>query len=502
MKIADGPCSMISTRSFHERFLRYEKRRMTNVLLVTSNGTGMGHLTRQAAVALSMEPSHDATVFSLSPGLPLVLDLGIPGEYCISYDRPWIASENWKWYLCDRLVAIAEETESQVVLFDGVAPYLALAEATWRLRDVAFVWMRRGMWKEGQNRSSLRRGPIFDLVIEPGDLASEDDIGPTSALEDSVKVGPVSILEPLGLLPRAEARSLLGLPRDGPVALLTLGSGMLGDVAGPGATVVRTLLEKTSDWHIAVTKSPVARHEIPFGQADRLTHLSGVYPLATYLSAFDMAVSSAGYNAVHELTPAGVPSLLIANTSTQTDDQVTRARSLERQGFALAAVDTDLEGVESHLHHLVDDEVRVELGRRASETRGLITGASEAGRMTAVLGETFAYRKRTAERLVHDSVEGAKDLVRGVLGEERVEGLKRVLGRPPKPIYQKATVTLTDKTGGGDADDLELALLHSVSTADLRSDQPIEHLLAGSSAEYEHKRREVIARHYDVVSGN
>ncbi len=474
---------------------------MTNVLLVTSNGTGMGHLTRQAAVALSMEPSHEATIFSLSPGLPLVLDLGIPGEYCISYDRPWIASETWKWYLCDRLVAIAEETESQVVLFDGVAPYLALAEATWKLRDVAFVWMRRGMWKEGQNTSSLRRRPIFDLVIEPGDLASEDDIGPTSALEDSVRVGPVSILEPLGMLPKAEARSRLGLPPNGPVALITLGSGMLGDVAGPGATVVRTLLEKTNDWHIAVTKSPVARHEIPFDQADRLTQLSGVYPLATYLSAFDMAVSSAGYNAVHELTPAGVPSLLVANTSTQTDDQVTRARSLERQGLALATIDSDLERLESHLHQLVDDEVRVGLGRRASETMSLMTGASEAARMTADLGETFEYRRRTPARLVHDQVEGSKDLVRRILGEERIEGLKRVLGRPPKPIYQKATVTLTDETGGGDADNLELALARSVSTAELRADQPIEHLLAGSSDIYENKRLEIIDRHYDVVSG-
>ncbi|MFP3881966.1 MAG: glycosyltransferase [Actinomycetota bacterium] len=475
---------------------------MTNVLLVTSNGTGMGHLTRQAAVALSMDPSHEATIFSLSPGLPLVGDLGIRGEYCISYDRPWIASETWKWYLCDRLVAIAEETESQVVLFDGVAPYLALAEATWRLRDVAFVWMRRGMWKEGQNKSSLRRRPIFDLVIEPGDLASEDDIGPTSALGDAVKVGPVSILEPLGMLPRAEARSRLGLPLEGPVALVTLGSGMLGDVAGPGATVVRTLLDKTNDWHIAVTKSPVARHEIPFDQADRLTQLSGVYPLATYLSAFDMAISSAGYNAVHELTPAGVPSLLVANTSTQTDDQVTRARSLERQGLALAAVDTDLEEMEGHLHNLLDDELRAELGHRATETRILMTGASETGQRATELGETFEYRRRTPARLVHDQVEGAKDLVRGALGEDRIEDLKRVLGRPPKPIYQKATVTLTDKTGGGDDDNLELALVSEVSTEELRSDQPVEHLLAGSSDRYQNKRREIIDHYYDVVSGS
>lgn len=472
---------------------------MTKVLLVTSNGTGMGHLTRQAAVALSMEPSHEATIFSLSAGLPVVLDLGVPAEYCIGYDRPWVASESWNRYFCDRLVAIAEETGSQVILFDGVAPYAALAEATWRLRSVAFIWMRRGMWREGRNSTALRRRPIFDLVIEPGDLASEDDIGPTSVLRDAVEVGPISILEPLDLLPRAEARSRLGLPPDGPVALVTLGSGLLGDVAGPGAAVMRTLLGKTRDWHVAVTKSPVARLEIPLSQADRLTELRGVYPLATYLAAFDMAVSSAGYNAVHELTPAGVPSLLIGNTSTQTDDQATRAKSLERQGLALATVDTDLEALEAKLREMMDDERRHRLGQRAGETMSLMTGASESGRMAAELGRTFEYRKKTAARLVHDGVESGKDVVRRVLGEGRTESLKRILGRPPKPIHSRSTVTLTEKTGGGDADDLELALVRSLSTTDLHFDQPIEHVLAGASKDYEGKRLSIIERYYDIV---
>lgn len=128
-----------------------------------------------------------------------------------------------------------------------------------------------------------------------------------------------------------------------------------------------------------------------------------------------------------------------------------------------------------------------------------MTGASETGQRTADLGETFEYRRRTPARLVHDQVEGAKDLVRRALGEERIEGLKRVLGRPPKPIYQKTTVTLTDKTGGGDDDNLELALVSEVSTPELRAGQPIEHVLSGSSQDYEKRRREIIDRYYEVV---
>ncbi|HEY6628394.1 MAG TPA: UDP-N-acetylglucosamine--LPS N-acetylglucosamine transferase, partial [Acidimicrobiia bacterium] len=96
---------------------------MTKVVLATSNGTGMGHLTRQAAIALAIGSEHSPTLFSLSVGLPLATGLGINGEYCPSYDQPWVAGRAWHGYLRDRLVAFVEETEAKALLFDGVAVY-------------------------------------------------------------------------------------------------------------------------------------------------------------------------------------------------------------------------------------------------------------------------------------------------------------------------------------------------------------------------------------------
>ena len=469
---------------------------MTNVLLVTSNGAGMGHLTRQAAIALSMGDEHQPTVFSLSLGLPLVVELGVPGEYCPSYDRPFIASRNWNSYLRDRLVAIAEETGAEAILFDGVAPYPGLAKAARELRRVAFVWLRRGMWKD-TNQRSLAKGRFFDAVIEPGDLAGSDDRGPTSTLDDSRRVAPISILEPLGLLPRDEARRRLGLPSDVPVALVTLGSGRLGDVAGPGRVAVETLLEKAGDWHIAVTRSPVALNEVPVEIADRIIELRGVYPLAAYLQAFDAAVSSAGYNAVHELIPAGVPTLLVANTSTRTDDQPARAASLERQGLAIAVDDRDFDGVAREMGRLLDQ--RGPLGARAGETLELMTGASETGSAVADLGDRFVYRRRTPTELVDVQIENAKNLVRGVLGEARTERLKQMLGRRPTPVHERATVEIADAVGDSTPDRLQLAVVRSVAGDHLRLDQPIEHVLAGASDGYAALRQEIIDRYYDVV---
>lgn len=472
---------------------------MANVLLVTSNGTGMGHLTRQAAVALSMGEEDTATIFSLSLGLPLISRLGLRGEYCPSYDRPWIATRNWNSYLRDRLVAIAEEIGCEAILFDGVAPYPGLAMAARELREVAFIWLRRGMWKEA-NQRALAKGRFFDHVIEPGDLAAGDDHGPTSQLDDAVRVGPISILEPLPMLSREEARNRLNLPANVPVALVTLGSGMLGEVAGPGEIAVKTLLEKTGDWHVTVTKSATARNEVPAAVSDRLTLLRGIYPLATYLSAFDLAVSSAGYNAVHELMPAGVPSLLVANTSTRTDDQVRRARSLERQGLALSVSDTDVGNMATKLHQLLEDSTLLSLGAASAETSSLMTGASETADMIKKLGVEFEYRHRTPSELLGAGIQKTKDAVRGVMGDERTEDLKRLLRRSPTPIHERSSVIVVGSTGVEDTHPLQLAMVRALSPQDLRSNQPIEHLLDGSSDEYSARRLEIVNRYYDVVA--
>ena len=472
---------------------------MGSVLLVTSNGTGMGHLTRQAAVALSLPAGHSATVFSLSIGLPAVLDLGIGGEYCPSYDRPWIASREWHRYLRDRLLAIIDEIEAKTVLFDGVAPYPGIYHASRLRRQVPFIWLRRGMWRPGANVAALAKTSYFDLVIEPGDLGEKGDAGPTAGRGDAVHVNPISILEPLGMMTRDEARRELGLPSDVPIALLTLGSGRLGDVAGPGVAALTALLEGSAEWHIAVTSSPVAINEIPVEHAGRMTVLRGVYPLARYLQAFDAAISSAGYNAVHELIPAGVPSLLVANTSTRTDDQEARARSVQSQGLSLAVLDSDPDGVAAACRKLMTVKVQDGLRERAEEVRRMLTGASETGAIVSGSAGPIKRRRRTASELVGAVRLFAKEGVKDILGPERTGALKRMLGRGDQPAHGRARVDLVFSPQPGSAGGLSLSMVADATAELFRSERPVEHLLPGSSAQYRARRLEIVHEYYDVI---
>lgn len=219
------------------------------------------------------------------------------------------------------------------MIFDGVIPYRGIRMASDLLRNVAFVWLRRGMWRTDVRAGRLRPARFFDLVIEPGDLAQQADRGVTAGSGDAQLVSPISMLEAIDPLPRAEARRRLGLQAEGKVALLTLGSGRLGDVTGPGQVAAETLLAET-DWKIAVTRSPIARNKVPVEAADRFVEIRNQYPLAKYLNAFDVAISSADYNAVHELIPAGLATLLVANSSTGTDDQRAHAHHLASVALA------------------------------------------------------------------------------------------------------------------------------------------------------------------------
>ncbi|MEX0699413.1 MAG: glycosyltransferase [Acidimicrobiia bacterium] len=470
---------------------------MTNLILATSNGTGLGHITRQLAIALSLGDDHKATLFSLSKGLPLVEPMGIRAEYCPSYDNPWIGVGEWHAYLRDRLSVLIEETRADVVVFDGVAPYPGIGMAAALHRDVAFVWMRRGTWKEGVNAAQLKKSSYFDLIIEPADLAGSTSGTMPHGRADFEQVPPISLIGVVDTLARDEARHALGLPLDKSIALLTLGSGMLGEVAGPGQAATRIILEE-SEWELAVTRSSVAKNLVPLGSSERVHEISGVYPLVRYLSAFDLAISSAGYNAVHELIPAGLPTILVANTSTRTDDQSSRAFGLAAAGRALAVEDHDLTGLHDEISKALSEDSRLDLAAAAADTRQLVDGAHVAARIVSDYGESFGTRSRRPSVYARLQYQNAKELAKRLMGPRLTDRVKRAMGRVPSVSGQRTRVSINSVPSS--PEETELFFTESITPGILGS-IPVEHVLPGSSEDYRAKRLALIGDYYDVADG-
>src|SRR5689334_19611925 len=290
------------------------------VVLATTNGKGMGHLSRQLALALASLGGMDPVIFSLSSAVTVVNQYGMRAEWAPGSLRKQVPRRHWDAYLAERITALVTETNASAFVFDGVYPYDGVLRALRRMPDVPFIWSRRAMWQKGVGARALRYRRLFAAVLEPGDLASAGDVGRTVYLEDARRVGPITLVGQVPQLSREKAIEELELDPDRPRLLLTLGSSKRSDLY---AAYQRTVEQFTAaGWQVVVTSSPLRKRAAASAGPKQIS----VFPLVRYLNAFDAAVSASGYNAVHELLYSAVPTLLVPNGDAVTDDQRTRAR--------------------------------------------------------------------------------------------------------------------------------------------------------------------------------
>ncbi len=300
------------------------------VLFVTSNGTGLGHLTRSMAIARRLDPEVEPFVITFSAAAPVVRDEGFPVEYIASYDRPGAGTDlSWTFRARDRLRVAVAEIAPEVVVFDGTHPYERLLPAL-RSTGAALVWCRRAMWRADADTAPLHRTHLFDAVLEPGELEPATDGGPTAGRRaEAHAVDPIVLLDRSELDGRAEAERALGLDPEKRHVLVQLGQG--AGVREATTACLRRLTATPGVQAAALASHLSALDEVPEG----VVRLDATYPIARRFAAFDAAVSAAGYNAFHELTSARVPVLFVP-IDRQTDDQAARARGAERAGTGLA----------------------------------------------------------------------------------------------------------------------------------------------------------------------
>ncbi|HEX5063478.1 MAG TPA: glycosyltransferase [Kofleriaceae bacterium] len=151
---------------------------------------------------------------------------------------------------------------------------------------------------------------------------------------DERGVGPILLREREELMPRAEARSALGVSCDRAV-YVTLGGG--GDEAA--ARVLPVLTDKlvARGWHVVVGAGPL--YIGPERRGPHITWMDRYVPLEL-MQGVDAAVSAGGYNSVTELMFAGVPTVFLPQPRIA-DDQDGRAKAAAAAGAARLANSID-----------------------------------------------------------------------------------------------------------------------------------------------------------------
>jgi hypothetical protein len=463
---------------------------------------------------MALRDRAEPVLLSLSGAVHLAAAQGIRAEYLPSPSRGWLSPAPWNAYLAERVVALAAETGARAVVFDGVHPYRGLIRARRQLPDVVFVWSRRGMWTAGRGRQALKAARDFDVIVEPGDLGAEADRGLTIDLRDAMAIPPVSLGEVIEPLDRAAARTALGLHPDAPTTLVSLSAGA-GDPGQLLASAVRAVLERSA-WHVAIVVNPLrANPGLPL-EDPRVRPLVDVYPLVRYLRAFDAAIASAGYNASHELPLAGLPTLLVANTKSAWDDQLSRARGIAERGLALWARDDEPTEVGKHLRELLEDEtltrLKAALDGVAERERGgarafaeiVIQAARGAGPRAEILrtpGRLRRDRIRWTVAALWEAV-GFRPTLHWLVHNVRLLGMK-LLRRPlpfvPPPLFsyviEPRNIRRDAPAPNGDRPDVVL-LTPRLTRAVIAGQGPIEHVLQPSSDQYRNRRLAIARRFY------
>lgn len=336
-------------------------RRPRRALFFTTNGIGLGHVTRALAIARRLGPGIEPVFVTLSQGARVIEEAGYPVEYLPFHAYLGADVNRWNQYLAVELGEIFRFHDPSAILFDGNTPYAGLVQALQGAGRAWSAWVRRGFWRPGSGAAALAREGAFDVVIEPEDLAEALDEGPTTQSRGRTRrVAPIRLVGEEGLLPRAEARRALGLPEAGLCALLQLGSGNNWDYAALQERAV-AYLARVPGLTLAALESPIGFDPPALPEGVRALRL---FPASPYLRAFDFVISAAGYNSYHELLLSGTPALFVPNEHPMMDDQRARAEHAERMGWALSLRAEAIYRLGEKLGRLLDAGEREAMRRR------------------------------------------------------------------------------------------------------------------------------------------
>ncbi|MBL4806442.1 MAG: hypothetical protein JKY31_04045, partial [Rhodobacteraceae bacterium] len=127
------------------------------IMFFTSNGVGMGHLTRSLAVARRLPDSVEPVFLTLSKAFGLVEREGIHAEYLPFHRATGANIDDWNSHLNREVQAAIAFHQPDVFMFDGNVPYYGMLSALEEFPALWRVWMRRGMWAPNSGTTEITR---------------------------------------------------------------------------------------------------------------------------------------------------------------------------------------------------------------------------------------------------------------------------------------------------------------------------------------------------------
>lgn len=352
------------------------KPRSRTYLFLPINGAGLGHLTRSLAIARRLQreqPDAEIVFLTTSIGVALVHREGFSCHHVTPAALLKVGAIDWNSLFFKSLKSVLDIHKPSCLVFDGTIPYLGLQRVMHSYRRIEYVWIKRGLYKDGTDIRRLRSlSSGFKAIISPGELGA--DVIESGQDTKIHPVEPISLLDKPDLLEKKAAIQRLRLDATKPCAYVQLGAGNINGIADVQDRIIAAL--KRKGVQVVLGQSPIALNPKPDLRADSVIV---DYPNSKYFSAFNFAVLAGGYNSVCEAVTLCLPAIFFPNTETGADDQLKRVQNACAFGNYEVMVEYD----EAQFEQMVDQLL---VNSRAPETSGQRNGADSAARLLVQIG--------------------------------------------------------------------------------------------------------------------
>lgn len=333
------------------------------VMMMTSNGVGLGHLTRAMAVMGRFPATTKSALFTLSQGFKLAVDKGILTQFIPFHRLSGADVHSWNTALAEELRDFIALFRPDTLVFDGNAPYPGLLAALDAHPEIKRIWMRRALWAIGSDDLQDCAGS-FDLIIEPEEISGRFDTGPTRLNPKGVVVvPPILNIRPDERLSREEAREFLGVEPNKTVIGLMLGAGNNFEFSHIRKLILTSLAKHE---HVDIVEIvPPIRQSEQTGEFENCRKLE-IYPAYRYSRGFDGMIAGAGYNTFHENLLGNIPTVFVPNEAAEMDRQILRARHANIIGCGQMIRAGDRIGIDAQLARFLEPDVREKMTHRMS----------------------------------------------------------------------------------------------------------------------------------------
>ena len=301
------------------------------VLLFPTNGVGFGHFTRMYGLARKIkkqDPEAEVIFFTPMPTLHIPYLDNFPTYHVAGkYKFQEMSSTVWNGIIEEQLLMIIELHKPKAFVFDGAFPYRGMLNAISGYPKLRKYWMKRGMIKKGSN-IPIDSIEFFDCILHPGDAVQPS----LDAEYNSMQIPPITLIEEEEMLSKEAARNRLSLPQDSVVWYLQLGAGQINDIDSEIRMTVDSILENDVQNFIVLGESMLGER---ISISDPRVKILRDYPNGIYFKAFDYSVQAGGYNSFHEMRRASIPTVFYPNMNTGMDDQLSRCKLGEREGWGI-----------------------------------------------------------------------------------------------------------------------------------------------------------------------